>query len=541
MLLKSIRNSLDNILYVSRKSSIKNKKIKIFFSLVLSNLSVLFDIFIILYFSYLLSSKSTIELNSIYRVVLEFLFENDYLMILIVILRFSFFYLEKVIIQKLTLEIRESLRSYLLKEIYNRGNYSIADSTFYVNELTIHISYFYNAFAKILTYPIQLFVYVFFLIDSNFEFSSYLLVLGIIIYFPTRLLLKQARKYIHISYEKSKKISQDIQKIIDNMFLIKILKTSDLELSRFKKVSRSYESAQFKNFNFSTINSIFPTFFATSVFVIALLNKSIIKLITLEFIGVTLRLVQTLGNLNNSLNALINSQVHIEKLMEFESDKEIMLSPLVVDKNMKESVAIKVENVNFKYFGSTEYMFENLSLNIEKNKHTVITGLNGTGKSTLIGLMSGIYFATEGSVKVFSDNFGYVGPNPLIIDSSIRENLRYGNSNDISDDKLNEYIKLFDLFNGEAPNLDMRINNKSLSSGQMQKISFIRVMLADVDVLFLDESTSNLDIDTKNKIYSVLKKLEITVINSTHSKEDFEYDFHLNIKNIEGTRLFTFV
>lgn len=541
MLLKSIRNSLDNILYVSRKSSIKNKKIKIFFSLVLSNLSVLFDIFIILYFSYLLSSKSTIELNSIYRVVLEFLFENNYLMILIVILRFSFFYLEKVIIQKLTLEIRESLRSYLLKEIYNRGNYSIADSTFYVNELTIHISYFYNAFAKILNYTIQLFVYVFFLIDSNFEFSSYLLVLGIIIYFPTRLLLKQARKYIHISYEKSKKISQDIQKIIDNMFLIKILKTSDLELSRFKKVSRSYESAQFKNFNFSTINSIFPTFFATSVFVIALLNKSIIKLITLEFIGVTLRLVQTLGNLNNSLNALINSQVHIEKLMEFESDKEIMLSPLVVDKNMKESVAIKVENVNFKYFGSTEYMFENLSLNIEKNKHTVITGLNGTGKSTLIGLMSGIYFATEGSVKVFSDNFGYVGPNPLIIDSSIRENLRYGNSNDISDDKLNEYIKLFDLFNGEAPNLDMRINNKSLSSGQMQKISFIRVMLADVDVLFLDESTSNLDIDTKNKIYSVLKKLEITVINSTHSKEDFDYDFHLNIKNIEGTRLFTFV
>ena len=541
MLLKSIRNSLDNILYVSRKSSIKNKKIKIFFSLVLSNLSVLFDIFIILYFSYLLSSKSTIELNSIYRVVLEFLFENDYLMILIVILRFSFFYLEKVIIQKLTLEIRESLRSYLLKEIYNRGNYSIADSTFYVNELTIHISYFYNAFAKILNYTIQLFVYVFFLIDSNFEFSSYLLVLGIIIYFPTRLLLKQARKYIHISYEKSKKISQDIQKIIDNMFLIKILKTSDLELSRFKKVSRSYESAQFKNFNFSTINSIFPTFFATSVFVIALLNKSIIKLITLEFIGVTLRLVQTLGNLNNSLNALINSQVHIEKLMEFESDKEIILSPLVVDKNMKESVAIKVENVNFKYFGSTEYMFENLSLNIEKNKHTVITGLNGTGKSTLIGLMSGIYFATEGSIKVFSDNFGYVGPNPLIIDSSIRENLRYGNSNDISDDKLNEYIKLFDLFNGEAPNLDMRINNKSLSSGQMQKISFIRVMLADVDVLFLDESTSNLDTDTKNKIYSVLKKLEITVINSTHSKEDFDYDFHLNIKNIEGTRLFTFV
>ena len=84
--------------------------------------------------------------------------------------------------------------------------------------------------------------------------------MGVIIYFPTRILLKQARKFIHISYEKSKKISQDIQKVIDNMFLIKILKTSNKELSQFKEVSNSYASAQFKNFNFSTINSLFPTF-----------------------------------------------------------------------------------------------------------------------------------------------------------------------------------------------------------------------------------------------------------------------------------------
>ena len=541
MLLKSIRNSIENILYVSKISTVKNKKVKIFLSIVLSNLSVLFDIFIILYFSYLLSSKSTSELNLVYKSVLEFLLENNYLMIFIVIFRFLFFYLEKIILQKLTLEIRESLRIYLLKEIYNRGNYSIADSTFYVNELTIHISFFYNSFAKVLNLAIQLFVYGYFLIYSNFEFSTYLLAMAVIIYFPTRLLLKQARKYIHISYEKSKKITQDIQKVIDNMFLIKILKTSKLEISKFKEESNSYESAQFKNFNFSTINSLFPTFFATLVFIIALLDKSIIKLITLEFIGVTLRLVQTLGNLNNSLNGLINSQVHIEKLIEFEGNKEIKLCPLDVDESMNENLAIKFENVNFKYFGSNEYMFENLNLNIEKNKHTVITGLNGTGKSTLIGLMSGIYFAREGSIKVFSDNFGYVGPVPLIIDSTIRENLKYGNSADISDDKLIEHIKLFDLFNGEVPDLDMRINNKSLSSGQMQKISFTRVMLAEVDILFLDESTSNLDADTKNKIYSVLKKLEATIVNSTHSKEDFEYDVHLNIKNIEGKRSFTFL
>ena len=186
-------------------------------------------------------------------------------------------------------------------------------------------------------------------------------------------------------------------------------------------------------------------------------------------------------------------------------------------------------------------MFENLSLKFERNKHTVITGLNGTGKSTLIGLMSGIYFATGGKVSSFSDKLGYVGPAPLIIDSTIKENLKYVNNKNISDDKLNEFIQLFDLFNGELPDLSMSISNKSLSSGQMQKISFIRAMLAEVDILFLDESTANLDTNAKDKIYSVLKKLNITIINSTHSKEEFQYDTHIEIKNIEGKRLFTFM
>lgn len=541
MLLKNIRISIGNAFYVSKLSKVKNKKAKIFFSLIFSNLSVLFDIFIILYFSYLLSSKDTSDLNFIYKFVLEFLIENNFLMVLIVLLRFSFFYLEKIILQKLTLDIRESLRSYLLEEIYDRGNYSIADSTFYVNELTIHISYFYNAFAKVFNHAIQLIVYGAFLIYSNLQFSSYLLVMAVIIYFPTVALLRQARRFIHISYEKSKKISQDIQKVIDNMFLIKILKTSKKELSQFKEISNSYASAQFKNFNFSTINSLFPIFFATMVFVIAFLNESVVGLISLEFIGVTLRLVQTIGNLNTSLNGLINSQVHIEKLIEFENDKETKLKPMILDKNLKNNSAIEIENLYFKYFGSEEFMFENLSLTIERNKHTVITGLNGTGKSTLIGLMSGIYFAVEGNVKSFSDKIGYVGPVPLIIDSTIKENLIYGNNKEIPDIRLYEYIELFDLFNGEKVDLEMKINNRSLSSGQMQKISFIRVMLADVEILFLDESTANLDMNTKEKIHSVLNKLNLTIVNSTHSKDEFKYDSHLNIINVEGKRLFNFI
>ena len=106
--------------------------------------------------------------------------------------------------------------------------------------------------------------------------------------------------------------------------------------------------------------------------------------------------------------------------------------------------------------------------------------------------------------------------------------------------KLLEFIEVFDLFNGKKVDLDLRVNNKSLSSGQMQKISFIRAVLSDMEILFLDESTSNLDTSTKNNIYSVLDNMNLTIINSTHSMEEFKYDYHLNIQNIEGKRLVSF-
>ena len=54
----------------------------------------------------------------------------------------------------------------------------------------------------------------------------------------------------------------------------------------------------------------------------------------------------------------------------------------------------------------------------------------------------------------------------------------------------------------------------------MQKVSFIRALLADIEILILDESTSNLDSESRNLIFDVLKRKNITIINSTHNHED---------------------
>jgi ATP-binding cassette subfamily B protein AbcA/BmrA len=64
----------------------------------------------------------------------------------------------------------------------------------------------------------------------------------------------------------------------------------------------------------------------------------------------------------------------------------------------------------------------------------------------------------------------------------------------------------------------------------MQKISFMRALLNDSEILLLDEATSNLDTESKKLVFNILKTKNITIINSTHNKEDFEFDSELVIQ-----------
>jgi ABC-type multidrug transport system fused ATPase/permease subunit len=229
------------------------------------------------------------------------------------------------------------------------------------------------------------------------------------------------------------------------------------------------------------------------------------------------------------MNMMINSHVHLTQFIELEENKLIeRIDYYKTDLDSKNSLMIN--NLSFKYFNSDEYIFENLNLNIEKSKHTVITGPNGSGKSTLLGLISRVFYPENGTISVHSNKIGYVGVTPLILEASLRDNFLYGNTSNIDDAVLEQYMDQFELFNSTEKQLDTIVSNKTLSSGQMQKIAFIRSLIANCEILLLDESTSNLDVETKNLIFNILSEKKITIINSTHNHEDFNYDFHINIK-----------
>jgi len=527
---------LNDIKHVSKTTSVGRKKARILFSVILTNITVGIDIVVIIIFSTVITNQTQ---DNMFSFVVDFVLERKILLPFLVLLRFIVIYFEKMNIQSLVLQVQENLKMYLIKEIYKKGNFSIADVTFYSNTLSMHISFFYSALTNLLNNLVQLTVYSTFLLITDLETFGILFLGALLIAYPTKKLLGLGRYYMHKSYVITQELGKNMQRIVDNIFLIKILKTSNSEFQEYNENIKKANRANYNNYKYGAINSLIPNFLTLFVFSLIIAFFTIGKRLTLEFIAVVLRIVQTIGTINTSLNNLINSQVHIERFRLLEEDiPNANPGYLKIDHDHIDNSA-DLENISFKYFESNLFIFEDINIQIPKNKHTVITGPNGSGKSTLLGLIAGILIPETGSIKLSSDKFGYVGVTPLIISGSLRENLTYGNKNELEDAEIYDMIHEFKLFNeNENISLDLQVTNKSLSSGQMQKVSFIRALLSDLEILLLDESTSNLDANTRELIFGILNKKEITIINSTHNKDDFNYDNHLKIEIIKDKRVF---
>ena len=526
-MIEKIKIFYDDLIKVSKLTKTSNKKLRIFLLAIILNLLVFFDIMIILYFSVIFSQE--IQFN---KLIISFFLDRYYFLPLFIVFRFSLIYFEKVITTRLQIDIEKNLRTHLLEEVFVRGNVSISDAYYYVNTLSAQVGGFYSTLATFFGSFVQIIVFSGYLLLSNFQAVITFAIGSLLLFLPTLYLTKQGRKFAHIAYESGQQISLDLEKVLDNLFLIKILKLVKKEVNNFRESLNRFYYSRLSDIKVGTANTLMPNFFTLFVLSILLVFFDFIKYLTFDFIGILLRLFQSLGIFNKNIHTVSAFHVYLEKLYEIEKNKDDITSEnFVVDNSVESNVAVSLENISFKYLGTEEGMFNELSLTIPRNQHTIITGPNGSGKSTLMGLMSGIFYPTSGKVRTFTNKYGYVSATPMILNSTLRENILYGNSNNYDDQLMIDFVTKFKVFNEDHKiDLEQKISNKTLSTGQMQKVSFIRSLISGIEILILDESTSNLDLESKKLIFEILNNQKITIINSTHSPEDFlGYDNHIVI------------
>ncbi len=188
---------------------------------------------------------------------------------------------------------------------------------------------------------------------------------------------------------------------------------------------------------------------------------------------------------------------------------------------MKE-YAVQAVNVTKKF--NNIPILQDLSFEIHKNTKLAILGHNGSGKSSLLKLIAGIYVPTSGKLNKHGKKIGYVPEHfPDNIRFRLREYLMLmgtigGQDRQEIRKKIDYYIDLFQL----QPHAGTML--KDCSKGTKQKAGIIQAMLDDCDILLLDEPLTGLDDESKKAFLDMIRQIErdFALIFTAHEQETVE-------------------
>ena len=394
---KKLKKVFQDTLIVSKVTNTENKKLIIFLAVSMAQLIALLDIIIILFFTYLITGTLSVP-TVLYK--FKYLFDLEVLLPILIILRYSFQYFQSMILRNMELNVNKNLKKYLLEEIFEQKNYSTADSYFFINTLTTHVAYFYSSVANFMNFLLQAIAFGVFLLATNLNTITTFLIGIVLLLYPINYLIKKSRTFMEKSYELGIGSTNEIERVVDNRFLIKLLNKEKDEINRFVNTINELNRSVYENYKYTIINSYLPSFI--TIFILSIITVFFANTfeITLDFLAITLRMFQALGQLANSTNQVVNSHVHLEKFHSIYTNKTVVNQENfeIVKKNVLGS-AFEVSNLSFKYLNSDIDIFQDVNLVIAKNSHTLITGPNGSGKSTLLALLAGIHYADKGLVK----------------------------------------------------------------------------------------------------------------------------------------------
>lgn len=199
--------------------------------------------------------------------------------------------------------------------------------------------------------------------------------------------------------------------------------------------------------------------------------------------------------------------------------------------------SITLRQVSFHYPGLSRPAVEELSLVIPKNSSVGVIGPTGSGKSTLVDLLLGLYQPTAGEILIDGQRvtparlpswqacIGYVPQDIFFMDDTIAHNIAFGLPDEkIGASQLREacaMAQILDVIEEQLPNgFDTMVGERGvrLSGGQRQRIGLARALYHRPSLLILDEATSALDVATEAKLLEALRSLsgKVTLVVAAH-------------------------
>ncbi|MBU8682593.1 ABC transporter ATP-binding protein [Bacillus haynesii] len=341
-------------------------------------------------------------------------------------------------------------------------------------------------------------------------------------------------KKVHPAFRSIRKsfarLNTKVQENISGMNTVKSLSKEDFEIQNF---THSNDHFRTKNLNASFIMSkFFPLMeFIGNICLVALLSfggwlvmqNSLKPGELVAFFSLVNYLMWPIMNLGYVINLFSQAKASGERLLEIlDAEEEITDSGHAV-KNGRLNGDVVFSDVSLQYTEENAEALHGVSFQAERGKTVGLIGATGSGKSSIIQLLSRFYEPTSGritidgkplehySLKMLRSNIGVVPQESFLFSSTIRSNISYGKP-DASMDEIVESAKRAQAhdFIMELPNqYDTMLGERGLglSGGQKQRIAIARAICLNPGILILDDSTSAVDMETEHRIQLALREV----------------------------------
>lgn len=375
-------------------------------------------------------------------------------------------------------------------------------------------------------YPI--FIIVMMSLGSSFKLAIVSVIPLLLIIPIVHIISNKIEDQYKIVQEKNSKINDAVLEMAQGIRVIRAYSSEDQTVSSFEKLTKdSYR----ENMKLSYLDSSYGLFVnllpAFSFFVCLYLGARMIKtgdmtlgsLISLQiYLGMLIWPMMAIAEFFTSLSF---GKAGLERLK-----RTINYPDEILDKEgqkiLEEVKDIEYRNLNFKYPTSKDYNLKDINVDLKLGMTLGVVGRTGSGKSTFIKQLLREYpldkdmlFINgtpieEYKVDSIFEKISYVPQESVLFSKSIRENILFGRSG-ATEEELNEVLKITDLqkdISSFNEGLDTLAGEKgiSLSGGQKQRIAIARAIIADRELLIMDDSLSAVDSQTEKKIISHINK-----------------------------------
>lgn len=453
-------------------------------------------------------------------------------LILTVVFMFLFSYYANLLGQKVIYDIRVKLFNHILNfKMTYFDRFSVGRLvTRAVNDMETIASIFSQGLFMIVADLMQMLVVVLVMLALSWKLSLTIFLILPFILFATRKFQKSMKVAFNEVRTEVANLNSFVQERITGMKIVQLFNRQKIEYDNFVKINEKHKNAWLKTVWYNSI--FFPIAELSTSITIGLIvwfgglnaileDSSITLGVIFLFIQLSQMLFRPLRQIADKFNTLQMGMVAANRIFKIiDTDSKIQNTGKNIGESLDGSISFK--NVNFSY-NQNETIINNLSFNIKNGEKIAIVGSTGSGKTTIVNLITRFYDIQGGSIFLGKNDIkeyklsslrskiALVLQDVFLFADTILNNITLYNPNISFDHVVSAAKKIgihdFIMSMPGGYNYNVKERGVMLSQGQRQLISFLRSYIKNPSILILDEATSSIDSNSEELIQKATLKI----------------------------------